>query len=113
MEVDPTRGTPAFQDMMKKITMPAMYMRERGGQIGDTFKKFEQVAGRSGADTGWDYVEIIDKPSGGLGYPALERFVAGGGKSPGTYRAGYRNVTGPCSSGCTVARQSPNRKASR
>ena len=61
LEVDTNEAILAFQDMMKKkITMPAMYMRERGAQIGDTFKKFEQVAGRTGVYTGWDYVEIVE-----------------------------------------------------
>ena len=47
IEVDPSEAVLAFQDMMKKkITMPAMYMRERGAVMGDTFKKFEAVAGR-------------------------------------------------------------------
>lgn len=62
MEVDPNEAILAFQDMMrKKITMPAMYMRERGGQMGDSFKKFEAVATRSGVYTGWDYVEILEE----------------------------------------------------
>lgn len=61
MEVDTNEALLAFHDMMKKkITMPAMYMRERGGQIGDTFKKFEAVATRSGVYTGWDYVTILE-----------------------------------------------------
>jgi len=61
LEVDTSEAILAFQDMMKKkITMPAMYMRERGGQIGDSFKKFEAVATRAGVYTGWDYVEIIE-----------------------------------------------------
>ena len=62
MEVDPDEAILAFQDMMKKkITMPAMYMRERGGQIGDTFKRFEAVATRAGVYTGWDYVRIVEE----------------------------------------------------
>lgn len=61
LEVDTDEVLLAFQDMMKKkITMPAMYMRERGAQIGDTFRKFEQVASRTGVYTGWDYVEIME-----------------------------------------------------
>lgn len=61
LEVDTNEAILAFQDMMKKkITMPAMYMRERGGQIGDTFKKFEAVATRAGVYSGWDYVQIIE-----------------------------------------------------
>lgn len=62
LEVDTNETLLAFQDMMKKkITMPAMYMRERGEQVGDTFKKFEEVAKRSGVYTGWDYVEIVEQ----------------------------------------------------
>jgi acyl-[acyl-carrier-protein] desaturase len=62
MEVDANEAVLAFQDMMKKkITMPAMYMRERGVQLGDTFKKFEEVATRAGVYTGWDYVEIVEQ----------------------------------------------------
>lgn len=62
LEVDTNETLLAFQDMMKKkITMPAMYMRERGEKVGDTFKKFEEVAKRSGVYTGWDYVEIVEQ----------------------------------------------------
>ncbi|MBI2432703.1 MAG: acyl-ACP desaturase [Candidatus Hydrogenedentes bacterium] len=61
MEVDTSEAVLAFQDMMKKkITMPAMYMRERGKQVGETFKKFEVIANRSGVYTPWHYVEIIE-----------------------------------------------------
>lgn len=61
LEVDTNEALLAFQDMMKKkITMPAMYMRERGARIGDTFKKFEAVATRTGVYTGWDYVQIVE-----------------------------------------------------
>jgi len=62
MELDPNEAMLAIQDMMKKkITMPAMYMRERGGAIGDTFKKFEAVAGRIQVYTPSDYVAILDE----------------------------------------------------
>lgn len=61
MEVDASEVVLAFEDMMrKKITMPAMYMRERGAEIGDTFSKFEVVATRAGIYTPFDYVDIID-----------------------------------------------------
>jgi acyl-[acyl-carrier-protein] desaturase len=61
MEVDTNEAVLAFHDMMrKKITMPAMYMRERGEQVGETFRKFEVVAKRTGVYTGWDYVEIVE-----------------------------------------------------
>lgn len=61
LEVDTNEAVLAFQDMMKKkITMPAMYMRERGNPIGETFRKFEAVAKRAGVYTGWDYIEIVE-----------------------------------------------------
>lgn len=61
MEVDTNEAVLAFHDMMrKKITMPAMYMRERGEQLGETFRKFEEVATRAGVYTGWDYIEIVE-----------------------------------------------------
>jgi len=61
MEADTDEAVLAFQDMMKKkITMPAMYMRERGERLGETFRKFEAVATRAGVYTGWDYVEIVE-----------------------------------------------------
>jgi acyl-[acyl-carrier-protein] desaturase len=60
MEVDPNEALLAFQDMMKKkITMPAMYMRERGGEQGSSFAKFEAVAQRTGIYTARDYVDIL------------------------------------------------------
>jgi acyl-[acyl-carrier-protein] desaturase len=60
-ECDQNEMMIAIGDMMKKkITMPAMYMRERGGQPGDCFEKFEAVATRSGIYTGQDYVEILE-----------------------------------------------------
>lgn len=61
LEVDTSEAVIAFQEMMKKkIIMPAMYMRERGKQVGETFKKFEVIANRSGVYTPWHYVEIIE-----------------------------------------------------
>lgn len=61
LEVDPNEVVLAFEDMMrKKITMPAMYMRERGMAMGDTFAKFEKIATRSGIYTPADYVAILE-----------------------------------------------------
>lgn len=61
LEIDTSEAILAFHDMMKKkITMPAMYMRERGAPLGETFKKFEAVATRTGVYTGWDYVQIVE-----------------------------------------------------
>ena len=62
LELDPSEAVLAFQDMMKKkITMPAMYMRERGKDLGETFKKFEVIANRSTVYTPWHYVSIIEQ----------------------------------------------------
>lgn len=60
LEVDPDGGLLAFQEMMKsKITMPAMYMRERGKKMGETFKKFADVAERKKIYTPFDYAQIM------------------------------------------------------
>jgi acyl-[acyl-carrier-protein] desaturase len=61
LEIDTEEALLAIQDMMKKkITMPAMYMREAGANPGDTFRKFEVVARRAGIYTPVDYVEIVE-----------------------------------------------------
>ena len=61
LELDPSDALLAFHDMMKtKITMPAVYMRERGKSLGETFKKFSVVAERSGIYTPLDYADILD-----------------------------------------------------
>lgn len=61
LELDPDGALLAFHDMMRnKITMPAMYMREKGKALGDTFKHFSIVAERSKIYTPTDYVEILD-----------------------------------------------------
>lgn len=60
LEVDPDEAILAFQAMMKsKITMPAMYMRERGKKIGGTFKAFADVAERTKIYTAFHYAEIL------------------------------------------------------
>jgi len=62
LEADTNEAVIALRDMMKsKITMPAMYMRERGHQLGDTFKKFSDVAQRTGVYTVDHYTDIIDR----------------------------------------------------
>lgn len=62
MEMDRDEIVLAFEDMMrKKITMPAMYMRERGKSIGETFKKFEYIATRSEIYTPRDYIDIVEQ----------------------------------------------------
>lgn len=62
LEVDPSNALIAFRDMMKsKITMPAMYMRERGLRMGETFKKFADIAERIEVYTPRHYAEILEK----------------------------------------------------
>lgn len=61
MEIDPDNGVIAFYDMMRtKITMPAMYMRERGMDLGESFKKFADVAERTKVYTPTDYTDIME-----------------------------------------------------
>lgn len=61
LELDPDNALMAFHDMMRtKITMPAVYMRERGKVLGETFKKFANVADRSGIYTPLDYANILE-----------------------------------------------------
>lgn len=60
LEVDPDDALLAFQEVMRsKITMPAMYMRERGKKMGETFKKFADVAERNKIYTPFDYAQIL------------------------------------------------------
>ena len=52
----------AFADMMKKkIIMPAHFLRESGGFIGEAFENFSNCAQRLGVYTAHDYVEILRK----------------------------------------------------
>ena len=61
LEVDTSEALIAFYDIMRnKVTMPAMYMRERGKSIGETFKKFADVAERTGIYTQTHYIEILE-----------------------------------------------------
>ncbi len=61
LEADPSEAILAFQTMMKhKIIMPAMNMRERGVEIGDTFERFSHVAERLNIYTQQHYIEILD-----------------------------------------------------
>ena len=63
LELDPDGALLAFYDMMRlKIAMPAMYMRERGKAIGETFKHFADVAERSEIYTPKDYADILEHP---------------------------------------------------
>lgn len=61
LEIDTSEAVLAFHDMMRtKITMPAMYMRERGKTLGETFKNFANVAERSRIYTPADYSDILE-----------------------------------------------------
>jgi acyl-[acyl-carrier-protein] desaturase len=61
-KVDPSQMMLAFTDMMKrKITMPAVFLRESGGKIGTAFEEFSNTAQKIGVYTAKDYVDILDK----------------------------------------------------
>ncbi|NHM07874.1 acyl-ACP desaturase [Flavobacterium sp. CYK-4] len=60
--VDPNGMMLAFHDMMKrKITMPAVFLRESGQEVGSAFEQFSNSAQRIGVYTATDYVEIMQK----------------------------------------------------
>ncbi|PIY31477.1 MAG: acyl-ACP desaturase, partial [Bacteroidetes bacterium CG_4_10_14_3_um_filter_42_6] len=51
----------AFEDMMKKkIIMPAHYLRESGGKIGELFAHFSDAAQRTMVYTTQDYIDIMN-----------------------------------------------------
>ncbi len=59
-EVDPNEAMLAFEDMMRKrIVMPASFLRELGGKIGDGFIHFTESAQRTGVYTALDYIDIF------------------------------------------------------
>ncbi len=59
-EIDPNEIMLAFEDMMKKkIIMPAHFLRESGGKIGDLFKHFSDAAQRTRVYTTQDYIDIL------------------------------------------------------
>ena len=59
-ELDPSEIMLAFEDMMKKkIVMPAHFLRESGGKIGDLFTHFSDAAQRSMVYTTMDYIDIL------------------------------------------------------
>ncbi len=61
LDADPSNALIAFRDMMKsKITMPAMYMRERGRRVGETFQRFADVAEHIEVYTKQHYVAILE-----------------------------------------------------
>lgn len=60
--VDPNGMMLAFHDMMKrKITMPAVFLRESGQEVGSAFEQFSNSAQRIGVYTATDYVDIMQK----------------------------------------------------
>lgn len=61
LEVDPSEMMIALEDMMKKkIVMPALFLRETGMKIGETFSHFSDAAQRIGVYTTQDYIEIME-----------------------------------------------------
>ncbi|MEO1011472.1 MAG: acyl-ACP desaturase [Bacteroidota bacterium] len=59
---DPSGMMLAFTDMMKKkIVMPAHFLRESGGLMGEAFENFSNCAQRLGVYTAQDYIEILKK----------------------------------------------------
>lgn len=59
---DPNGLVLAFADMMKrKIVMPAHFLRESGGFIGEAFENFSVCAQRLGVYTSQDYIDILRK----------------------------------------------------
>jgi acyl-[acyl-carrier-protein] desaturase len=59
-EIDPSEMMIAFEHMMKKkIVMPAHFMRETGGHIGDLFAHFSDAAQRTLVYTTQDYIDIL------------------------------------------------------
>ena len=60
-ELDPSNMMLAFEDMMKKkIIMPAHFLRESGGKIGDLFTHFSDAAQRTMVYTTQDYIDIMN-----------------------------------------------------
>ncbi|MFC0603327.1 acyl-ACP desaturase [Winogradskyella pulchriflava] len=60
--VDPSQMMMAFHYMIKqKITMPAHFLRESGGQVSTAFQEFSNTAQRIGVYTSTDYVDILEK----------------------------------------------------
>ncbi len=59
-EMDPSEIMLAFEDMMKKrIVMPAHFLRESGGKIGELFRHFSDAAQRTSVYTTSDYIDIL------------------------------------------------------
>ncbi|RLD66226.1 MAG: acyl-ACP desaturase [Bacteroidetes bacterium] len=59
-EIDPNEIMLALEDMMKKrIVMPAHFLRESGGEMGDLFTHFSDAAQRIKVYTTQDYIDIL------------------------------------------------------
>ena len=59
-EIDPSEMMLAFEHMMKKkIVMPAHFLRETGGRIGELFVHFSDAAQRTMVYTTQDYIDIL------------------------------------------------------
>jgi len=59
-EIDPNEVMLALEDMMKKrIIMPAHFLRESGGKIGELFTHFSDAAQRIKVYTTQDYIDIL------------------------------------------------------
>ena len=59
-EIDPSEIMLALEDMMKKkIVMPAHFLRESGGRIGELFTHFSDAAQRIMVYTTQDYINIL------------------------------------------------------
>jgi len=60
-QLDPSQVMLAFEDMMrKKIVMPAHFLRETGGKIGELFTHLSDAAQRIMVYTTHDYIEILE-----------------------------------------------------
>ncbi len=60
--VDPNEMMLALEYMMRrKIIMPAMFLRESGGEAGDAFVHFSNCAERLNVYTFRDYIDIMEK----------------------------------------------------
>ena len=60
-KLDPSEVMLAFEDMMrKKIVMPAHFLRETGGAMGELFKHFSDAAQRIMVYTTEDYIDILE-----------------------------------------------------
>jgi acyl-[acyl-carrier-protein] desaturase len=60
-EIDPSEVMQSFEFMMKKkIVMPAHFLRESGGKIGELFSHFSDAAQRVKVYTSQDYIDVMN-----------------------------------------------------